>query len=123
MPLGSQLNTTLGTQAALAVLGDLSASVSAAGTTQATGTLLASANNIVTTCAAGAGVRLPLTPTVSAKDRLQVANHTANTLAVYPSTGGKFGTASAGVPAMIAAGKCADFFCIDGTNWTALLSA
>jgi len=121
--LGAQLNAQLGSQPALAILGDLAAAVSAAGTTSATATLLATANSIVTTCAAGAGVRLPLTPTVSANDRLHVANHRANALAVYPATGGKFGTASAGVPAMIAPGKCADFFCIDGTNYTALLSA
>lgn len=123
MPLGSQLNANLGSQAALAVLGSLSSAVSAAGTTQATATLLTAANNIVTTVAVGSGVRLPLTPTVSANDRLHVANHGANTLAVYPSTGGKFGTSTAGVPALIAPGKCCDFFCIDGTNWTALLSA
>lgn len=123
MPLGSQLNTAFGTQGALAVLGDLSTAVSAAGTTQGTATLLTTASSLVTTVGAGAGVKLPATPTVSANDRLHVANHGANTLAVYPPSGGKLGTASTNVPALVAPGKCADFFCTDGTNYTALLSA
>jgi hypothetical protein len=85
--------------------------------------LLAAANNVVTTVGAGAGVRLPASPTVSANDRLHVANHGANTLAVYPPTAGKLSNNTANVPAMIAPNKCADFFCIDGTNYTAILSA
>lgn len=121
--LGSQLNTAFGTQGALAILGDLATAVAAAGSTQGTATLLTVANSIVTTVAAGAGVKLPVTPTVSAKDRLHVANHGVNTLAVYPPSGGKLGTASTNVPALVAPGKCADFFCVDGTNYTALLSA
>ena len=121
--LGSQLNATLGTQPALAILGDLNAAVSAAGTNQSTATLLVESTSIVTTVGAGTGVRLPLTPTVSAKDRMHVANHGANTLAVYPPTGGALSANTANVPAMIAPKKCADFVCIDGTNWTALLSA
>lgn len=123
MAFGSQLNAQLGSAAALVILGELTASATAAGTTQATAYAITTANTIFTTVAAGTGGRLPLTPTVSANDRLHVANHGANTLALYPATGGKFGTSTAGVPAMIAPGKCADFFCIDGTNYTALLSA
>lgn len=123
MALGSQLNAQLDAGPTIAILGELSASVSAAGTSQGTATLLTTANNVVTTVGAGSGVRLPVTPTVSKNDRLHVANHGANTLAVYPPVGGKFGTASTNVPAMIAPGKCADFFCIDGTNYTVLLSA
>lgn len=122
MAFGSQLNNALGETAALAILGDL-ASLSAAGTTQATATAITTANAVVGTVGAGSGVRLPVTPTVSAKDRLHVANHGLNMLAVYPPSGGKLGTASANVPAMIAPGKSADFMCIDGTNYTALLSA
>ena len=122
--LGFELYTALGnSQQALAILGSLSAGVSAAGTVQSTATLLTSANNIVTTVGAGSGVRLPLTPSVSANDRLHVANHGANTLAVYPPSGGKLSNNTANVPAMIAVNKCADFFCIDGTNYTALLGA
>lgn len=123
MALGAQLNAAFGNETgSRAVLGSL-ATVSAAGTSQATATLLASANNVVATVGAGSGVRLPASPTVSANDRLHIANHGANTLAVYPPTGGKLSNNTANVPALLAPNKCADFFCIDGTNYTAMLSA
>ena len=123
MPLGSQLNAWLGTQGALAVLGDLTTGATAAGTGQSTAYAITTANTVFTTVAAGTGAKLPVTPTVSAKDRLHVANNGANTLAVYPPTGGRLGTATANVPALIAPGKAADFLCLDGTNYTAVLSA
>ena len=123
MPLGAQLNAQLGSAAALAILGELTAAATATGASQSTAYAITTANTVFTTVAAGTGARLPVTPTVSANDRLHVANHGASTLAVYPPTGGKFGTASANVPALIAPGKCADFFCLDGTNYTANLSA
>lgn len=123
MALGAQLNAHFGATASITLLGDVNAAVSAAGTTLATATALTYAISIVTTCAAGAGVRLPVTPTVSARDRLTVANHTVNTCAVYPSSGGKLGTASIGAPALLAPGKAADFVCTDGTNYATLLGA
>lgn len=122
MPLGSQLNAALGSQGALAVLGDL-ASISAAGTNQATATAVTAVNTIVTSVGAGTGVRLPKTPTVSANDRLHVANHGASTLAVYPPSGGQLSSNAANVPALISTKKCADFLCIDGTNYSAMLGA
>ena len=122
--LGSQLNATIGNaQVVLAILGDLDAAVSAAGTSQSTATLLSASTSIVTTVAAGSGVRLPVTPTVSAKDRLHVANHGASTLAVYPPTGGKLSNQTANAPLLLAVGKCADFLCIDGTNYSVLVGA
>lgn len=123
MPLGAQLNAALGNQGALCVLGSLDTAVTAAGTTQATATALTAASSIVTTVAFKSGVRLPVTPTVGAADRLHVANHGANDLFVYPPTGGKLSNNTANVPAMVARNKCADFFCIDGTNYTAFLGA
>jgi hypothetical protein len=123
MALGAQLNACLGSQAALAVLGSLSSAVSAAGTTQAGATLLNSANNIVTTAGPGSGVRLPVTPVVSANDRLHVANHGVNALAVYPPVGAKLSNNTTNVPAILAPTKCADFLCIDGTNYVAMLGA
>ena len=123
MPLGSQLNAWLGTQGALAVLGDLTTGATAAGTGQSTAYTITTANTVFTTVGGGTGAKLPVTPTVSAKDRLHVANNGANTLAVYPPTGGRLGTATANVPALIAPGKAADFLCLDGTNYTAVLSA
>ena len=120
--LGSQLNVTFqNAQAVLAILGDMDAAAVAAGTTQSDATLLSASSSIVTT--GSGGVRLPVTPTVSAKDRLHVSNHLATILACYPPSGGKLSNQTANAPAMIAPGKCADFLCIDGTNYSALLGA
>ena len=123
MPLGSQLNAALGAQGALAVLGDLTTGATATGTGASTAYAITAANTVFTTVAAGTGAKLPVTPTVSAKDRLHVANNGVNTLSVYPPTGGRLGTATANVPANVAPGKAAYFFCIDGTNYSAVLSA
>lgn len=122
MALGSQLSQWFGFQRALVILGD-QATLAAAGTTQGTATAVTTANTIVTPVAAGAGVVLPGATVAGAGDRLHVSNEGANTLACYPPSGGKFGTAAANAPAMIAPGKAADFYCKDGTNYTAILSA
>ena len=120
--LGSQLNATiLNAQVVLAILGDLDAAVVAAGTTQATATLLTASTSIVTS--GTGGVRLPVTPTVSAKDRLHVANHTSVVQAIYPPSGGSLSGNTANAPLMMAPKKCADFLCIDGTNYSALVGA
>jgi hypothetical protein len=122
--LGSQIYVATGDQqVALAVLGELTSGATAAGTSQSTAYAITTANTVFTTVAAGTGARLPVTPTVSANDRLHVANHGANTLAVYPPTGGKLSNRNANVPALIAPNKCAEFLCLDGTNYSALLSA
>lgn len=123
MAFGSQLNVQVNAQAALAILGDLAASLGAAGTSQGTATAITTANWIATTVGAGSGVVLPVSPTVSAKDTLFGANHGVNTLAVYPPNGGKLGTASANAPLLLAPGKAALFFCIDGINYAVLVGA
>jgi len=122
--LGIQLSDALGSRQALAILGD-QATISAAGTNQATATAITTAVAIVSTVALGTGVILPKSTAVSLNggDRIHIANHGANALAVYPPVGGKLSNNTVNVPAMIAPNKCADFYNIDGTNWTALLSA
>lgn len=123
MAFGSQLAQWFGTPRTLVLLGE-QAVISAAGTTQGTAAAITTANAVVGTVSAfGAGVILPVTPAVSANDRIHVANQGANTLACYPPVGGALGKAAANVPAMIASGKAADFYCIDGTNYSAILSA
>ncbi len=119
---GSQLNQWFGSQRTAVLLGE-QATLSGAGTNQATATSITTANVIVGTVAFGTGVVLPVTPAVSANDRIHVANNGVNTCAVYPPVGGKFGSAGANVPVLMAPGKCADFYCVDGTNYTALLGA
>jgi hypothetical protein len=120
---GSQINAALGSQPALAILGGLTSGATAAGTTQGTAYVITTAHTVFTSVAFKSGAILPATPTVSANDRLHVANHGSASLAVYPPSGGKLSNNTANVPAWIAPGKCADFLCLDGTNYSALLGA
>jgi hypothetical protein len=120
---GSQLNAAFGSQPALAILGDISTSLSGAGTGQSTATPITVSIAIFTTVNAGTGALLPVTPTVSACDRLHVANHGINTLAVYPPSGGKLSNRSANVPALVAPNKCAEFVCLNGTDYSAFLGS
>lgn len=122
MAFGSQINAALGAQAALVIGGDVG-TYSGAGTTQGTATAITTPIAIFTTTGFGTGGILPVTPTVSANDRVHAANHGENTLAIYPPSGGKLSNKTANMPAMIPPNKCADFVCIDGTNWSALLGA
>jgi hypothetical protein len=61
-----------------------SASVSAAGTTQGTGTALTSDHNVITTAASGTGVVLP---TATIGRRIVVENKGANAVKIYPASG------------------------------------
>jgi uncharacterized protein (AIM24 family) len=54
---------------------------------------------------------------------MTVTNHGANTLTVYPATGGKIANGSANAGFSVPANKSAFFQCIDGTSWAACLSA
>ncbi len=125
MALGAQLTQWFGSLRTAVLLGEQS-TIIGAGTNQATATAITTANTIVSTVAAGTGVVLPSSasvPPVNTNDRLHVANHGANTLACYPPVGGSLSNNAVNVPALIAPNKCADFYCIDGTNYTAILSA
>jgi len=61
-----------------------SASVSAAGTTQGTGTALTLDHNVISTAASGTGVVLP---TATAGRRIVVENKGANAVKIYPASG------------------------------------
>jgi hypothetical protein len=71
---------------ARAICGGVAQSVSAAGTTQGTATALTAGVNYVTTAAASSGV---IVPNMEIGDAIEIYNGGANTLTVYPFTGGK----------------------------------
>lgn len=76
--------------------------VSAAGTTQGTATLVASDIVVVTTCASGAGIRL--------RDKdAAIVNRGAADLLVYPPTGAQFETYGSNLPVTIQVGAAAVF--------------
>lgn len=91
---------------AAGIVGDIGTGISAAGTTQATATVLTTDLNYITTCAANAGVILPvgeLAKTVT------VFNNGANSLSVYPPVGGALGKMAVNIPCFISPGQSITF--------------
>ena len=91
------------------------ASISAAGTTQATATALTKDVNQVTVVAAGSGVILP---TAVAGMRIFVRNAQAvNALLVYPATGGTVNLLSVNAGFSLALSTSATFTAVSATQW------
>jgi hypothetical protein len=91
----------------------------AAGTTQATATLLTSSFANVTTVASNAGVRLR---SANAAGLTVIINNGANVLSIYPATGEKINGLAANVAITAAPGKCVMLFG-DNNQWGANISA
>lgn len=90
-----------------------SPNLTATGSTQGTSLAIPAGQDlsIVTTAASG----------VSRPEVYVVANHGANALKIYPTSGGQIGTLGANVGYSLAAGKTGYFTCIAslGLQWTA----
>jgi hypothetical protein len=103
--------------------GNISNSLTAAGTTQATALALTNLNDVhvITTAASSTGAVLP--SSLSIGDQMVVVNGGANSITLYPPSGGKLnnGTANAGLA--VAANKAAHVFCIDNLNFAVVVSA
>jgi hypothetical protein len=117
-------------QQATAQQGFATLTFTATGTTQGTAAQLPTDFTIVTTAAASSGVLLPgavdtaATPgIVNITDVVQVANHGANAVLVYPQLGGKISTLAANAGFSVAVGKLATFIYIGSGNWAASVSA
>jgi hypothetical protein len=98
------------------VIDSISAAVSAAGTTQGTATGLVSNINNVTVVATGAtGVRLP---TAVAGMRILIRNSdSADTLSIYPATGGTINALAANAAFTLAAGSTIELMATTTTQW------
>ena len=90
------------------VIFSVATGISAAGTTQATGTAINKDFNVVSTVLTGNGVTLP---TAVAGMRITVLNTSANALAVYPLGNGIINSAAANVAYSQPAGARLDFIC------------
>ena len=111
---------------AQASVGILTNNVSGAGSSsQANATAIISDLTVVTTAAANSGVRLPAdSGQLNIGDSYIVVNHGANSLSVYPATGGKIANGSINAAFAVAANKVAQFFYLGATNqWSGSLSA
>ena len=89
--------------------------ISAAGTVQGDATLIAALVNIVTTVASGAGVILPASSTLFNR---RITNWGANSLKIYPNSGGTINGGSANAAVTIASGGVSVLLVTaDGTAW------
>lgn len=98
------------------VVNSISAAVSAAGTAQGTATALVSNINNVTVVATGAtGVRLP---TAVAGMRILIRNSdSADTLNIYPATGGTINALGANTAFTLTAGSTTELMATTATQW------
>ena len=76
---------------------------------------------IYTTSTASYGPTLP--SIAQTGDTYWVGNNTANSINVWPATGGAIGTGSANAAQAVGAGKSAKFLSLGNNNWIALVSA
>lgn len=103
---------------AAAIVGSMSQTFTAAGTTQATATAISSVNTFVTAGSEGNGVILPDFRDTS--DAALVCNSLAVSVYVYPPVGDKINGQATNAPFMLAAGRAAEFTYVgDGINWMA----
>lgn len=117
-------NSPLVAQASLGLLTASSNNLTATGSTQGTALALPSDFNVFGTVAASTGAILPASGiNVNITDQYFVVNHGANTLTVYPPTGGKIGTAATNAGFSVAAGKMATFVSLGSGTWAASVSA
>ena len=98
------------------VVNSITAAVSAAGTTQGTATgLVSNINNVTVVTAAAAGVRLP---TAVAGMRILIRNSdSADTLSIYPATGGTINALAANAAFTLAAGSTIELMATTTTQW------
>ena len=98
------------------VIHSISAAISAAGTAQGTATALVSNINNVTVVATGAtGVRLP---TAVAGMRILIRNSdSADTLNIYPATGGTINALAANAAFTLTAGSTTELMATTATQW------
>lgn len=109
---------------AAASLGIPSTSQTAAGSNQGTALALPSDFVVFTTVGSSTGAILPANgPNVNLTDVYIVVNHGANTLSVYPPSGGKVANGTTNAAFSVAATKMAWFYNIGSNNWAASLSA
>jgi hypothetical protein len=115
------MGSGLGSAASLNICGDVTNSITAAGTTNADATQLNSVINNVTTTALNTGVKLF---TAEVSSTVVVSNQGANALLVYPAASGQINALTATTGGFsVGAGKTVILFGVSGTNWVTNLSA
>lgn len=113
----ADLPTTLQTNSyAPGLLGSVSATVAAAGTTQGTATVLTSDYNVVTSATAGSATGVVVPGATSGK-YVVVVNRTAVAINVYPASGHAFDGLAVNTPISVPAGGFLEYFGTSTTQW------
>jgi hypothetical protein len=107
-------NKTLTTPALNGAVVNNNNAVSAAGSDQAGATALTVDYNVATTVASSTGVKLP---TATAGRRIIIVNKGANTLSIYPATGGTIDALSANAAIQVAANGSIELMASSVTQW------
>lgn len=110
-----ELQSTHGGSMALSVVGSISQTFTAAGTTQATATAISAVKTFVDSAANGSGAILP--SGLQPSDEGVVCNGTTVNVYLYPPVGGKINGGTTNMPVMIATNRAVIYTCIDGTNF------
>ena len=105
---------------AMAINGDVSSAISAAGTTQGTATALTAGINVVTTAAASSGVILSDS---EIGDEYEILNLGANAVTVYPPSGGRVNAIATNGGFTLATNTAVKVRKFTATRWAAFLSA
>lgn len=103
---------------AKSIIGSKDLTVSAAGTVQGDATSLTAATNLVTTVAAGAGV-IPVS-TFPDDSEMRIFNGGANSLLVYPTSGGAINGGSSNTAVTLAQGEGLVLARLSSTVWAAV---
>lgn len=106
--------------AATNIIGDMSAALTAAGTTQTDATLMSAGQNYFGTVTSSTGGKLPA---VNVGDSVYVINGGASTLSVYGQLGESITNGSANAAFSVATLKSCLFTKVTDTLWFVLLSA
>ena len=106
---------------ALAINGQVSSAITAAGTVISDATDLVTSINVITTAAASTGVQLP---SAMVGDEVDICNLGANSVVVYPdATGNRINSLSAGSGFTLATNTACKVKKFTTTRWFAVLSA
>lgn len=95
----------------------VSASITAAGSTQGTATAITSTVTFITSAAAGTGVILPVPDD---GDKVTIVNHAANAVQIYPPVGLTIDGGAANAPLLLPQGCGIDLIGTTTTNWTGI---
>lgn len=120
MPYQGELQSQFSAAQCSGISGSVALTVAAAGATQATATLLAAVNNLVTSATAVTACGVILPASKEPFDQCNVASNVSNVnIYIYPPVGGNLNGQATNAPCIMASNAVVTFFSLGGNNWLA----